>query len=74
MPWNKLSTQPIEVTLSKVYLVLAPIKKEKWSFQDFKSLQAKTENLEKFFENYIQQVITIEIVRFLSSSFDRDLN
>lgn len=56
MPWNKLSTQPIEVMLSKVYLVLAPISKEKWSFEDFKSLQLKTESLEKFFQSYIQQV------------------
>ena len=34
---------------------------------------AMIQYLEKFFENNIQQVITIEIVRFLSSSFDREL-
>ena len=38
VPWKNLSTQPIEVVLQKVYLILSPTKKENWNFQDFKSL------------------------------------
>jgi vacuolar protein sorting-associated protein 13A/C len=42
IPWKNLSTQPLEIILSKVYLVIAPEKKSDWTFQDFKNLQKKT--------------------------------
>jgi vacuolar protein sorting-associated protein 13A/C len=41
VPWARLTTQPIEVVLDKVYMVVRPIAKESWKFFDFKALEIK---------------------------------
>ena len=57
VPWNKLSSAPVEVLLEKVLIIISPINKNNWKFSDYLSFHKKSEILEKFTKNFEKKLL-----------------
>lgn len=56
MPWKSLTTAPVEVTLSDLFIIISAEHPDAWQFQDYAGFKKKFELLEKFKEQIIKNI------------------
>jgi hypothetical protein len=45
VPWSKLSSEPVEIELIGLYIILTPLNAEEWEFDDETDLSLKNEKI-----------------------------
>lgn len=56
IPWSKLSSSPVPITLEDIYLVIGPRKESDWSFVDKSSIQSKLESIESYAKDCLRKL------------------
>lgn len=46
--WSKLSSEPVEITLEDVFVLVGPKPKDQWDFNDLSTFQKKLEVLDEY--------------------------
>ena len=55
VPWNKLSSSPVEIHLENVFIVISPESFENLNLLDFNSIENKLKNIESFAKEQIKK-------------------
>lgn len=48
IPWSKLSSSPVPISLENIYLIIGPKKSADWNFTDKASIEKKLEDIEAY--------------------------
>lgn len=60
VPWNKLSSSPVEVTLEDILIVVTPLPEARWQYDDTLQLQRKLASLQKIVQKHLKTKETAE--------------
>ena len=56
LPWRNLSSEPVEILLESLHLIITPKPREEWGFIDLSSYDRKIAALEDFVEKFLEQL------------------
>ena len=57
VPWSKLSSSPVEITLEKILIIVSPKSKGEWEFKDLNTVKRKWSILQSYAKSCIEKFI-----------------
>ncbi|EAR98083.2 amine-terminal region of chorein, A TM vesicle-mediated sorter (macronuclear) [Tetrahymena thermophila SB210] len=57
IPWSKLSSSPVPISMENIYLIIGPKKQSDWNFQDKASIEKKLENINLYAKQCLDKLI-----------------
>ena len=56
LPWRALSSEPVEIILEGVHLIVSPKPRDEWKYIDFNRFDRKLELLEEFVADLTEKI------------------